>query len=59
MNGGKAKRWAFPISGGDWYESDRVMIEVDGFRAGAENEVVFGAVGGAWAPDLVGFEVFE
>ncbi|KAH9904211.1 glycoside hydrolase superfamily [Xylariomycetidae sp. FL2044] len=58
VNGGTPKRWAFPISGGDWYECDRLMIEVDGFVEGA-NQVVFAASGDAYAPDLVGFEVFE
>ncbi|KAI0398577.1 carbohydrate-binding module family 35 protein [Xylariaceae sp. FL0594] len=58
VNGGKPKRWAFPISGGDWWESDRLFIEVDGFHTG-RNKVVFGVSGSAPAPDLVGFEVFE
>jgi len=60
VNGGKPKRWAFPISGGDWYETGRLMVEVDGFKAGDSNQVVFRAFGdGTYAPDLVGFEVFE
>ncbi|KAB5576295.1 alpha-galactosidase [Coniochaeta sp. 2T2.1] len=60
INGGKAKRWAFPISGGDWYETGRLMVEVDGFKASETNSVAFRAFGdGTWAPDLVGFEVFE
>lgn len=58
VNGGTPKRWAFPISGGDWFESDRMFIEVDGFVAG-ENQVAFEASGDSSAPDLVGFEVFE
>jgi alpha-galactosidase len=58
VNGARSKRWAYPISGGDWSESDRMYIEVDGFVAG-DNRVVFGASGSAWAPDLVGFEVLE
>ncbi|XXG99926.1 centromere/microtubule-binding protein cbf5 [Hypoxylon texense] len=58
VNGGAPKRWAFPISGGDWFESDRMFIEVDGFVAG-ENQVAFAANGDSSAPDLVGFEVFE
>ncbi|KUI55928.1 putative alpha-galactosidase D [Cytospora mali] len=54
-------RFAFPISGGDWYDTGRLYVYVDGFTAGDENEVVFTAYGDAetWAPDLVGFEVFE
>ncbi|KAK8053648.1 glycoside hydrolase [Apiospora saccharicola] len=58
VNGEQGKRWAFPISGGDWYETGRLMVEVDGFVAG-ENKVSFAAVGNAFAPDLVGFEIFE
>lgn len=58
VNSGKAKRWAFPISGGDWWESDRLLIEADGFVTG-KNQVVFGVAGSSPAPDLVGFEVFE
>ncbi|KAM7210946.1 glycoside hydrolase [Rhypophila decipiens] len=59
VNGGPAKRWAFPISGGNWYESGRLHVEVDGFKAGGENKVMFGAFSGQAAPDLVGFEVLE
>ncbi|OBT94596.2 hypothetical protein VE01_07887 [Pseudogymnoascus verrucosus] len=60
VNGGTAKRWAFPISGGNWYDSGRMLVEVDGFQAGRNNKVVFRASGTTtWAPDLVGFEVFE
>lgn len=59
VNGGTAKRWAFPISGGDWYETGRLLIEVDGFVEGTKNSVVFGAPGTDPAPDLVGIEVFE
>lgn len=60
VNGGDAQRWAFPISGGDWYESGRLMVEVDGFKAGGGNQVVFRAYNsGTYAPDLVGFEVFD
>ncbi|KAI0883568.1 carbohydrate-binding module family 35 protein [Annulohypoxylon maeteangense] len=58
VNGGTAKRWAFPISGGDWSESDRLVIEVDGFVAGG-NKVVLAAYGDSSAPDIVGFEVLE
>ncbi|KAI1413549.1 carbohydrate-binding module family 35 protein [Hypoxylon sp. FL1857] len=58
VNGGTPKRWAFPISGGDWYESDRMHIEIDGFVAG-ENRIEFAPSGDSTAPDLVGFELFE
>lgn len=58
---GEGTRVAFPISGGDWYDSGRLYFYVDGFTAGDDNEVIFTAYGSAatWAPDLVGFEVFE
>lgn len=59
VNGGAAKRWAFPLSGQDWFESGRLFVEVEGLKAGKSNQVVFGSVGGAYAPDLVGIEVFE
>ena len=60
VNSGRPKRWAFPISGGNWYETGRLMVEVDGLKAGDNNSVEFRAFGdGSWAPDLVGFEVFE
>lgn len=54
-------RFAFPLSGGNWYDSDRLYVYLDNFVAGDENEVVFTAYGddATWAPDLVGFEVFE
>jgi|SRR5690242_20433868 len=61
VNGGAAKRWAFPLSGGNWEESDRLIIEADGFVEGSNNTVVFGGFGNAasWAPDFVGFDVLE
>lgn len=61
VNGGAAKRWAFPLSGGDWEESGRLIIEADGFVQGANNTVTFGGFGNAtsWAPDIVGFEILE
>ncbi|KAH7082475.1 glycoside hydrolase superfamily [Paraphoma chrysanthemicola] len=59
VNGGKAKRWAFPLSGGNWGESGRLTIEVDGFVQGTGNVVKFAGFGSGPAPDLVGFEVLE
>ncbi|KAJ9145111.1 Alpha-galactosidase [Pleurostoma richardsiae] len=62
VNGGEPKRWAFPISGGDWYETGRLLVHVDGFEVGGTNTVEFRAVDGgasSWAPDLVGFEMLE
>lgn len=55
-------RFAFPLSGGDWYDAGRLYVYVDGFVEGADNEVVFTAYGDdveTWAPDLVGFELYE
>lgn len=54
-------RFAFPISGGDWYDAGRLYVYVEGFVAGSSNKVVFTAYGSSatWAPDLVGFEVYE
>jgi alpha-galactosidase len=59
VNGGAAKSWAFPISGGSWFETGRLTIELDGFVAGAKNNITFKNVGTAWAPDLVGVEMLE
>lgn len=57
---GNGTRFAFPISGGDWYDTGLLYVYVDGFVAGDGNEVVFSAWDEeTWAPDLVGFEVFE
>jgi alpha-galactosidase len=59
VNGRQAKRWAFPLSGGSWNESGRMVIEVDGFVQGTGNVVTFGAFRNSSAPDIVGFEVLE
>jgi hypothetical protein len=59
VNGHKAKRWAFPLSGGNWYESGRLFVEADGFVEGKQNVVTFGGFGNSSAPDLVGLEVLE
>jgi alpha-galactosidase len=59
INGHPMKRWAFPLSGGSWNESGRLMIEADGFNQGAGNVVTFGAFRNNSAPDLVGFEILE
>jgi alpha-galactosidase len=59
VNGGKAKRWAFPLSGGDWWESERVLIEVDGFVAGGNSVTFRSHAAETGAPDLVGFEIFD
>jgi alpha-galactosidase len=59
VNGGAGRRTAFPISGGSWAESGRLMVEADGFVNGANTVVLTASDGGKHAPDLVGFEVFE
>ncbi|TLS27350.1 hypothetical protein PpBr36_05103 [Pyricularia pennisetigena] len=59
VNGNPATRWAFPLAGNDWFETGRLTIEVDGFKAGV-NEVTFAAqADSGFAPDLVGIEVYE
>ncbi|KAG7116246.1 Alpha-galactosidase D like protein [Verticillium longisporum] len=59
VNQADGKRWAFPLAGGDWFETGRLLIELDGFVAGDENEVVFTApTQGRFAPDLVGFAIY-
>jgi alpha-galactosidase len=57
VNGHQMKRWAFPLSGGSWNESGRLVIEADGFNQGAGNVVTFGAFRNNSTPDLVGFEI--
>lgn len=59
VNGREAKRWAFPLSGGNWEESLTLNIEVDGFVEGNENAVEFRGYGDGFAPDLVGFTIVE
>jgi alpha-galactosidase len=59
VNGGEAKRWAFPLSGGDWAESGRLVLEVDGFTQDANNSIIFRGFNSYWAPDLVGFELLQ
>jgi alpha-galactosidase len=55
---GNVKRWEWPISGGDWFDTGRLAIDTDGWLAGGNNTVIFAAAEGP-APDLVGFELFE
>lgn len=60
VNEGEDKRWAFPLAGGDWQETGRLTIALDGFNEGASNKVVFrGVTPGRFAPDLVGFEFLQ
>jgi len=59
VNGQAAKRWDFPISGGDWSETGSLLVEVAGFKQGDANQVVFSSFGSTSAPDLVGFKVLE
>jgi alpha-galactosidase len=57
VNGGTTKTWQWPLAGGSWYETGRLNIELEGFRAGTNNTVVFSTT--TTSPDLVGLEVFE
>jgi alpha-galactosidase len=59
VNNQQAKRWAFPLSGGNWHESGRLFIEIDGFVKGARNAVTFAGFANGTSPDLIGFEVLE
>lgn len=60
VNSGDSKRWSFPIAGGDWFESGRLNVVLDGFVKGGDNTVTFTPSStSGWAPDFVGFEVFE
>ncbi|KAM0425897.1 hypothetical protein ACHAPT_008835 [Fusarium lateritium] len=60
VNKEKSKRWAFPLAGGDWFESGRLNIVLDGFVKGEDNTVTFApSSSDTWGPDLVGFEIFE
>lgn len=60
VNFGEPQRWALPISGGNWFESSRLALEVHGFKAGS-NTVEFRALDGliGFAPELVGFALIE
>ncbi|KAL3454412.1 glycoside hydrolase [Aspergillus insuetus] len=60
VNSGPVKRWALPISGGSWFDTGRLALEVSGFEAG-NNTVEFRGVDGmsGFAPDLVGFTLVE
>lgn len=57
VNGQKATRWAFPLSGGNWNESLRLFVECDGFKKGSGNEVTFAGFGNGATPHMVGFEL--
>lgn len=57
VNGGKAKLWSFPISGGDWQDTGRMGILLDGFKVGSDNSIVVTAPGWNFGPDVVGLEV--
>lgn len=55
---GKVKGFDFPISGGDWSETGRLQVELDGFVEGSGNVVGFtGGNGTPYAPDVVGFAI--
>lgn len=57
VNGGKPKMWSFPISGGDWQDTGRMGVLLDGFKAGSDNSIVLTAPGWNYGPDIVGLEV--
>jgi alpha-galactosidase len=59
VNGGKAKRWAFPISGGNWYETGRLEVELSGFNVGNSNQILLSSPGTDPSPDVVGLEVYS
>lgn len=60
VNEGPATRWALPISGGNWFDTGRLAMEIAGFEKG-NNTVEFRAVDGmsVFAPDIVGFTLAE
>jgi alpha-galactosidase len=59
VNGAKSKRWSFPISGGNWYETGRLDVELTGFVKGQANQVKVAAEGIEMGPDFVGLEVYN
>jgi alpha-galactosidase len=58
VNGREPRRWSFPISGGDWYETGRLDVLVGGFYVGPVNELRVEAPGLDPGADLVGFAVY-
>ena len=58
VNDGIPKRWAFPISGGNWTDTGRLNVEVTGFSSGASNILTFSAANSEYGPDIVGIEIF-
>ncbi|OCK94291.1 carbohydrate-binding module family 35 protein [Cenococcum geophilum 1.58] len=58
VNGREPRRWSFPISGGDWYETGRLDVLADGFYVGPVNELRVEAPGLDPGADLVGFAVY-
>lgn len=59
VNDGKAKMWSFPISGGDWQDTGRMGVLLEGFKAGSSNKIVVGAPGWEYGPDIVGLDVLS
>lgn len=58
VNGGEPRRWSFPISGGDWYETGRLDVLLEGFHVGSVNELRVEAPGLDPGADLVGLAVY-
>lgn len=57
VNGGKTKMWSFPISGGDWQDTGRMGVLLDGLKAGSDNSIVVSAPGWRFSPDIVGLDI--
>lgn len=57
VNGGAAKQWSFPISGGDWEASGTMNVLLSGFVAGTANTVKVWSPGWRFGPHIVGLEV--
>jgi hypothetical protein len=62
---GATKSFQVPLMGQSWNEYGCLYVDMPGFYAAQRfggkgpNQVVFGAPSDRWAPDLVGFEVYE
>ena len=59
INNGDPKGWAFPISGGDWFETGRLYIGVEGLKPRGGNEILVAAPGIDPEPEVVGLEIFR
>lgn len=48
----------FLISDGDWSNTGQLLIDIDGFTEGTQNEGVFAGAKDTPGPDLVGIEEY-